>query len=123
ARDVCGPGGRTGADPPAVREAPAPVHAGVARGVPVDPRCEGAPARDPRLSAGPAPPAGRLPLCRALPPRDRPLPRRASAAARGRRRAGALSAARTGRGGRIGEGGRRVSEALLRTEGLTRHFS
>ena len=67
ARDVRGAGGRAGADAAAVRQAAAPVHAGPAGGVPVDPRREGAPARDPGLAAGPAAPTGRLPLRAALP--------------------------------------------------------
>ena len=50
-----------------------------------------------------------------------PTPRRA--AVRGRRRARALLPARAGGGaGGDRDGGRRVSEPLLRTEGLTRHF-
>src|SRR5262249_15316239 len=69
-----------------------------------------------------APPAGRLPLRAALPARVRPLPRGAAAAVPGRRRARALLPARA-RGGRAArEGRRRVSEPLLRTENLTRHF-
>ena len=67
AGDVRGPGGGARAHPPAVRQAPAPVHAGAAGGVPVDPRSEGAPARDPGLAAGPAAAAFRLPLRAALP--------------------------------------------------------
>ena len=52
-----------------------------------------------------------------------PLPRRAAAPARGRRRARPLLPARAGgRAGRGAEGRRRVSEPLLRAEGLTRHF-
>ena len=67
-------------------------------------------------------PAGRLPLRAALPARVRALRGRAAAAARGRRRARPLLPARAGCRGFGREGGRGVSEPLLRVEGLTRHF-
>src|SRR5262249_21173348 len=122
ARDVRGAGRGAWADAAGVREAAAPVHERPARGVPVDPRAEGAPDRDPGRAAGPAPPAGRLPLRAALPARVRPLPRGGAAAVPGRRRARTLLPPRA-RGGRAArEGRRRVSEPLLRTENLTRHF-
>src|SRR5205085_1022892 len=78
---------------------------------------EGAPGRDPRLAAGPAAAARGLSLLAALPAcaralRDRPT------AVRGRGRPRALRPLRA----RARGGGGTVSEPLLRTEGLTRHF-
>src|SRR5206468_1856447 len=77
----------------------------------------------------PAPPAERLSLLPALPARVRPLPERRARALRRRRRSGALPALRERSSDRRERGkgdsrrrGSRVSEPLLRAEGLTRHF-
>ena len=89
-----------------------PVLAGAARGVPLAPRAEGAAARHSRLAARPREPAGGMPLCGALPVRRTPLHRGRGAALRGERQPRPLRPA----------GEPAVTETLLRTEGLTRHF-
>src|SRR5207342_3289296 len=89
-----------------------PLLAGTTRGVPLAPRPQGAAARHSRLAAEPRESAAGLPLRAALPEGRAALHGGRGSAPFRQRKPRALRA----RGGGI------VTQTLLRTEGLTRHF-
>src|SRR5205807_9795865 len=126
ARDVRGAGRGARQDSPALRQAAAPVHARTTGSVPIDLGTEDAARRHSRLAARSRPSARGLPLRPALSLCDGEILRREAAALPSRRRARALLPLRERRRARGSAGGDRrgrVTEPLLRTEGLTRHFS
>src|SRR5205085_4145546 len=110
-----------------VRRSTASILAGAPRRVPVSAWPERPAPRHSWVTARPRPPAGGLSLLASLPRRDEEVPHRGAAAPRRRRRARALPPVRAGQGRRNSNlaecrGDRQMSEPLVRTVGLTRHF-